>query len=169
MCIRDSHRAVLALVGRQQRARAAGRVSVLPAEGDGAAGAELRERLPGRHRAVHGPLQFLRRRRQAVMYPFCDAERADHPVRHLQPALPRRPHRRHSRRVGRRAARLIGACHGTPSGPDRPYGYFRHHSAASGHLRCCFHGRRRHGRRFRNPLALGGMLPGLARRNLAAR
>jgi organic radical activating enzyme len=89
----EVHRAVLALIGTEQCRRAAGRIPLLPAQGAGARQPHLRERLPRRHRAVHGPVQFLRRRGQAVVHPLRHAGRPDHPVRHLQPVLPRRPHR----------------------------------------------------------------------------
>src|SRR5262249_26268697 len=79
----------------------------------------LRERLPRRHRAVHGPLQLLPRRGQALLHPLRDAQRADHPVRHLQPVLPRRQHRCDPRRL---ATGALGpdADHNAISDPATP-------------------------------------------------
>src|SRR5205807_2540608 len=72
-------------------------------------------------RAVHGPLQLLPRRRQALLHPLRHAQRADHPVRHLQPVLSRREHRRDSRTAGRRGIGGLGVSPlPPPSGPAPP-------------------------------------------------
>jgi hypothetical protein len=47
------------------------------------AGLSYEKRLPLRHRAVHGPVQFRSRRRETLLHPFRQAERSNHPVRHL--------------------------------------------------------------------------------------
>ena len=71
---------VLAVVGPVQRHRTTGRVPVLPAESGSAARAELRERVPRRHRTIHGPVQFLRGRRETLLHSFCHPARPDHSV-----------------------------------------------------------------------------------------
>src|SRR5215831_20239217 len=91
-----------------QRIRTVGGIPVLPAEVRCAGRAQLRERLPRRHRAVHGPLQLLPRRREALVHPLRHAERPDHPVRHLQPVLPQRPHRRDPRAAQGGGDRMSG-------------------------------------------------------------
>src|SRR5262245_3666630 len=105
---------VLALIRSVKCLRAAHRIPLLSAEGTGAARAQLRERVSRRDRAIHGSVQFLRRRRETVLYPLRDPARADHPVRHLQLVLSRRPHRSHSCRCSR------GGVHMSPNEPPGP-------------------------------------------------
>ena len=57
----------------QDRAR---RSALLPAAGRGAGRSRLRQDVPRRDRAVPRPLQFLHRRRQALLHPFRDAGEA---------------------------------------------------------------------------------------------
>ena len=93
------HRPVLALVRRRTiRAERLHEFLCCLPKVQAPAVAVLRERVPRRDRAVHGPLQFLRRRREALLHPFRHAERADHPVRHLQPVLSQRSDRQDPRR-----------------------------------------------------------------------